>query len=147
MPVSHPKFRAAAVQAAPVFLDLDADITKAIALIAEAAAQGAKLIAFPETWLPGYPWFIGLDSPAWGMRFIQRYHDNALVYGSPEAERLSNAARDHVSGKAISLAPWAAASAISTMALVMPASRSRNTGAACTAAARNLGWLTGMRVS
>ena len=95
MPVSHPKFRAAAVQAAPAFLDLDAGITKAIALIAEAAAQGAKLIAFPETWLPGYPWFIWLDSPAWGMQFIQRYHDNALVYGSPEAERLSNAARDH----------------------------------------------------
>jgi len=95
MPVTHPKYRAAAVQAAPVFLDLEAGITKAIGLIAEAAAQGAKLVAFPETWLPGYPWFIWLDSPAWGMQFIQRYHDNALVYGSPQAERLSNAAREH----------------------------------------------------
>jgi len=95
MPVTHPKYRAAAVQAAPVFLDLEASITKAIGLIAEAAAQGAKLVAFPETWLPGYPWFIWLDSPAWGMQFIQRYHDNALVYGSPQAERLSNAAREH----------------------------------------------------
>ena len=95
MPVTHPKYRAAAVQAAPVFLDLEAGITKAIGLIAEAAAQGANLVAFPETWLPGYPWFIWLDSPAWGMQFIQRYHDNALVYGSPQAERLSNAAREH----------------------------------------------------
>ena len=89
MPVTHPKFRAAAIQAAPVFLDLDASIDKAIELIAEAAGNGAKLIAFPETWLPGYPWFIWLDSPAWGMQFIQRYHDNSLVYGTPQAERIA----------------------------------------------------------
>jgi nitrilase len=92
---SHPKFRAAAVQASPAFLDLDRGVDKAISLIAEAAAKGAKLIAFPETWLPGYPWFIWLDSPAWGMQFIQRYHDNSLVYGSPQADRLAQAAKDH----------------------------------------------------
>jgi nitrilase len=95
MPQVHPQFRAAAIQAAPVFLDLDASIDKAISLIAEAAQNGARLIAFPETWLPGYPWFIWLDSPAWGMQFIQRYHDNSLVYGTPAADRLSKAARDH----------------------------------------------------
>ena len=95
MPTAHPKFKAAAVQAAPVFLDLDAGIDKAIGLIADAAAQGAQLIAFPETWLPGYPWFIWLDSPAWGMQFIQRYHDQSLVYGTPQAERIAQAAHDH----------------------------------------------------
>jgi nitrilase len=95
MPVSHPKFRAAAVQAAPVFLDLDASVDKAIRLIAEAAGNGAKLIAFPETFLPGYPFFIWLDSPAWGMQFIQRYHDNSLVYGSAQADRLAQAAKDN----------------------------------------------------
>ena len=95
MPPTHPRFRAAAVQAAPAFLDLDAGIDKAIGLIAEAAGQGAQLIAFPETWLPGYPWHIWLDSPAWGMQFVQRYHDNSLVYGSPAAQRLADAARQH----------------------------------------------------
>ena len=95
MPVTHPKFRAAAIQAAPVFLDLDASIDKAIGLIGEAASNGARLIAFPETWLPGYPWFIWLDSPAWGMQFIQRYHDNSLVYGTPQADRIAQAAKDH----------------------------------------------------
>jgi len=95
MTVSHPKFRAAAVQAAPAFLDLDAGIDKAIGLIEEAAANGARLVAFPETWLPGYPWFIWLDSPAWGMQFIQRYHDHSLILGSPQAERLAQAAKDH----------------------------------------------------
>lgn len=95
MSVSHPKYRVAAVQAAPVFLDLGASIDKAVGLIEEAARNEARLIAFPETWLPGYPWFIWLDSPAWGMRFIQRYHDNSLVYGSPEAERIAAAAKAH----------------------------------------------------
>ena len=95
MPATHPAFRAAAVQAAPVFLDLDASIAKAEDLIAQAARNGAKLIAFPETWLPGSPWFIWLDSPAWGMQFIQRYHDHSLVYGTPEAQRIADAARRH----------------------------------------------------
>jgi nitrilase len=95
MTTQHPRFRAAAVQAAPVFLDLDASIDKAIALIAQAAKEGAQLIAFPETWLPGYPFFIWLDSPAWGMQFIQRYHDNSLVYGSAQADRIAQAAKDH----------------------------------------------------
>ncbi len=95
MPATHPKFRAAAVQAAPVFLDLDATVDKSIGLIKEAAAGGARLIAFPETFIPGYPWFIWLDSPAWGMQFIQRYHDNSLVYGSPAADRIAQAARDN----------------------------------------------------
>jgi nitrilase len=95
MSIDHPTYRAAAVQAAPAFLDLDAGVDKAIALIAEAAENGAKLIGFPETWLPGYPWFIWLDSPAWGMQFVQRYHDNSLVYGSRHAEKLAAAAREH----------------------------------------------------
>jgi len=95
MAATHPRFRAAAVQAAPVFLDLDGCIDKAVRLIEEAAGNGATLIAFPETWVPGYPWFVWLDSPAWGMQFIQRYHDNSLVYGSPQAERLAKAAKDH----------------------------------------------------
>ena len=91
----HPKYRVAAVQAAPVFLDIDGTIDKTIDLMAQAAAQGVKLIAFPETWVPGYPWWIWLDSPAWGMQFVQRYNDNALVVGSAEFDRIKAAARKH----------------------------------------------------
>src|ERR1700740_617516 len=48
-------FRVAIVQSSPVFLDLDASLTKAIRLAEEAAKRQARLIAFGETWLPGYP--------------------------------------------------------------------------------------------
>ncbi len=43
------------IQASPVFLNLEASLAKAIEQIEQAAAKGAKLVAFGETWLPGYP--------------------------------------------------------------------------------------------
>lgn len=93
--MTHHQFRAAAVQAAPVFLDLDASIDKAVGLIEDAARAGAELIAFPETYLPGYPWYIWLDAPAWGFQFTQRYFDNSLEYGTPQAARIAQAAKDN----------------------------------------------------
>nr|WP_319514582.1 carbon-nitrogen hydrolase family protein [uncultured Cohaesibacter sp.] len=87
--------KAAAIQAASVFLDLDGSITKAIGLIEEAAVNGAQIIAFPEVWAPGYPWWIRLDGPALGMKFMKRYHENALSHDSDQFARLRKAARDN----------------------------------------------------
>ncbi len=84
--------KAAAVQAAPVFMNLDASITKAEEIIAEAASNGANLVAFPETWLPGYPWFIWLGPPAEGIPFIPAYHENSMELDSPQMKRLQKAA-------------------------------------------------------
>jgi predicted amidohydrolase len=53
-------FTVAVIQHAPVFLNLEESLEKARNLIEEAANQGAKVIVFPETWLPGYP--VWLDS-------------------------------------------------------------------------------------
>ncbi|MEX3009763.1 carbon-nitrogen hydrolase family protein [Hoeflea sp. TYP-13] len=86
-------FKVAAVQAAPAFLDLDKSVEKAIALIDEAGSKGVKLIAFPETWIPGYPWWIWLGAPAWGMQFVGQYFDNAIEADSPQDEALREAAR------------------------------------------------------
>jgi nitrilase len=69
MGIEHPKYKVAVVQAAPAWLDLDASIDKSIALIRDAAEKGAKLIAFPEAFIPGYPWhldgFAGLGDRSW----------------------------------------------------------------------------------
>lgn len=88
-------FKAAVVQAAPVFMDLDRTIDKAIGFIEDAAGNGAKLIAFPECWVPGYPWWAWLSAPAHNVKYFGAYHDNSLVVGSPAFERLCAAARAH----------------------------------------------------
>src|SRR5712671_6994203 len=95
MALTNPKYKVAAVQAAPAFLDLDASVDKAVRLIDEAGAAGAGLIAFPETWIPGYPFWIWLGAPAWAIMrgFVSRYFDNSLAYDSPAADKLRQAAK------------------------------------------------------
>jgi aliphatic nitrilase len=88
------KYKVAAIQAAPAFLDLKAGVARAKELIKEAASQNASVVAFPEVWLPGYPWWIWLDSPAWGMQFVQRYFENSLRVDSAEFRELQEAARE-----------------------------------------------------
>lgn len=88
------KFKAAAVQAEPVWNDLAGAIDKTIALAHEAALAGADIIAFPEVWIPGYPWWLWLDSVAWQSQFVLPYLANSMEVGGPEFARIENAARE-----------------------------------------------------
>jgi aliphatic nitrilase len=90
-------FRVAAVQAEPVWFDAARTVDKTVALISEAAGNGAQLIAFPEVWIPGYPYQIWVDSPMYGIAngYHTRYHQNSLTMDGPHVARLLQAAKDH----------------------------------------------------
>lgn len=87
--------RVAAVQAEPVWMDMDATTDKTVELIAEAASNGAELIAFPETWIPGYPVFLWSYPVYEQMQFVARYHKNSPTIDGPQITRIREAAKQH----------------------------------------------------
>ena len=95
------KLQVALVQASPVFNDLPASLEKAVGLIAEAAKAGAKLVAFGETWLAGYPAWLDHSPNAalWNFeptkRVFAAMRRSSVVVGSPETEIISRAAREN----------------------------------------------------
>ncbi|MBL0385089.1 hypothetical protein JJB07_00395 [Tumebacillus sp. ITR2] len=88
-------FLTAVVTAAPVYLDLRASLKKAIGLIAEAAENGAKLIVFGESWLPGYPYWVWLRSQPDQVELTLRMYYDSLTLDSEETQELCQAAREH----------------------------------------------------
>lgn len=84
-------YKAAVVTASAVDMDLKGGVDKAVGLIVQAAAQGAKVVAFGELWLTGFPKI----SAEWMQTQLAAYAAQALVVGGPEWQRLSAAARDH----------------------------------------------------
>ncbi|QDC26762.1 carbon-nitrogen hydrolase family protein [Georgenia yuyongxinii] len=91
--VDLPQFKAAAVQAAPVFLDTQATIDKACSLIHEASRAGARLIAFPEVFVPGYPYWNWTKTPIAGSPHFEELVKASIVVPGPEISQLAGAAR------------------------------------------------------
>ena len=93
---TYPTVRVAAVQAASVFLDRQGSVQKACRLIKEAAAGGARVIAFPEGFIPTHPiWYH--HHPATGAianRLAVELFKNSLEIPSPDFEALCAAARE-----------------------------------------------------
>lgn len=95
MSAKYARFTAAAVQAAPVWMDTAATVSKACGLIREAAANGARLIAFPEVYVPAYPYWNWLMTPFEGSRFFRELYKQSILVPGEETERLCEAARAH----------------------------------------------------
>jgi len=91
----YPKFKACAAHVAPIFLDAPATIQKACSLIAEAAGAGARLIAFPESFVPGFPLWAPVQAPIKNHEFFKRMAANSIEVPGPEVSALCAAAREH----------------------------------------------------
>ncbi|HMV46770.1 MAG TPA: carbon-nitrogen hydrolase family protein [Blastocatellia bacterium] len=91
----------AAVQAAPIYLNLERSLTRALELIAEAAKRRAQLVVFPESWLPGYPAWLDTcrDVALWDhlptKRLYAQLLENSVTIPSRTTEALAEAAKRH----------------------------------------------------
>jgi nitrilase len=98
MPTYFPTVKAGLIQAAPVLFDLEASVEKACRLTAEAAAEGAELIVFPEAFLPAYPRGLTFGAvvgsrSAQGRLAWQTYWANSVEIPGPAVNALGAAAR------------------------------------------------------
>jgi nitrilase len=85
--------RAAAVQRAPVLDDAWGTVEVVLDAIRAASAQGARLIVFPETFAPYYPYFSFVQPPvAIGARHMKLY-EHAVVVPGPVTRAVGKAAQ------------------------------------------------------
>ncbi|MDC9593906.1 carbon-nitrogen hydrolase family protein [Xenorhabdus sp. IM139775] len=90
-----PKFKAAAVQAAPIFLDTGATVDLVCRLIQEAADKGAGLVAFPEVFVAGYPYWNWVMNPIQGSPWFEKLCKSAIEIPGPEINKIAQAAARH----------------------------------------------------
>jgi len=88
-----PRLKAAAVQAASVFLNREATTAKACRLIEEAGRNRADIVAFPEVCIPGFPYWNWIGSPLKSARYFRELILNSVVVPSDVTEQLGEAAR------------------------------------------------------
>src|SRR3954451_11443355 len=83
-----------------VAADPAAGLRRTADLTAQAAASGAKLVVFPETWLPGYPVWLDVcrDVALWDHAPVKAVHArmaaNAVAVPGPAADALGTIARE-----------------------------------------------------
>jgi nitrilase len=90
------KIKVAAVQVAPVLpLNKEKTVEKVCEVTAQAADAGAKLIVFPECFIPMYPnWSIDLERPnEWALNLLEFTQQSITVPG-PETEKIGRVARE-----------------------------------------------------
>jgi len=88
------KFKAATVQTSPVFMDVERTVDKVISLMQEAAQNGAQLIAFPEVFISGYPYWNWIMTPIQGSKWYETLYKNSVSVDSPAIVRLCTAAKE-----------------------------------------------------
>ncbi len=91
------KVKVAVIQASPVFMDKERTIEKACGLIKDAGRNGAELVTFSESFIPGYPAYytVGYETPPheW-TDFMIALQDNSLIIPSEDTAVLGQAAKE-----------------------------------------------------
>jgi aliphatic nitrilase len=93
--IHYPVYKVAAAHVAPVFLDTDQSVEKACSVIEEAAGHGARLIAFPEAFLPAFPVWAALAAPIRTHELFKKLAASAIALDGPELARVRRTARRH----------------------------------------------------
>jgi len=91
--------RVAVIQRPPVFLNKAETIGLAVSSVREAAGAGARLVVFPEAFIPGYPAWIWRLRPGADMDLSERLHSRLLAesvrIGAGDLAPLCDAAREN----------------------------------------------------
>jgi nitrilase len=90
----------AVVQPEPSFFEPEGAIETVEARTAEAAAEGARLVLFPEAFVGGYPWGLAFGTAVGGRlpegrRGWERYWRGAIEVPGSHTQRLGAIAREH----------------------------------------------------
>lgn len=91
--------RVSVIQAAPIIMDRDATIDKAVSLIKQAGEKGAQIVVFPETFIPAYPRGLSFGTVIGsrtenGRKDWYRYWENSIPVPSEATDQLGEAARE-----------------------------------------------------
>jgi nitrilase len=89
----HQKVTVGAAHVAPVYLNAQATVEKACRLIAEAASGGADLIAFPESFVPGFPVWPSVSPPIRNHSLFELFVSQSIRVPGPEVFQICQAAR------------------------------------------------------
>lgn len=87
--------RAAAVQIAPVFDSATATADKVCQAISDAAAKGAQIVVFPETFVPYYPYFSFVLPPVAAGREHLKLYEHAPTVPGPVTDAVAAQAKAH----------------------------------------------------
>ncbi len=96
--MSNQSIQVAVVQASPVIFDLEKTLQKTISLIHQCKSLGAKLILFPESFIPAYPRGLSFGAVVGsrseeGRQLFQRYSDSSVVVPGKATRLIGDAAK------------------------------------------------------
>jgi nitrilase len=85
--------RVAAVQISPDLDTIEGAVARVLAALEEAADKGARLVVFPETFVPWYPYFAFLHPPMMTGSEHIRLYENAVVVPGPVTDAVAAVAK------------------------------------------------------